>query len=132
MPIKIPNDLPAKDILKNEKIFIMDEDRAFHQDIRPLKIAILNLMPTKEVTEVQILRLLSNSSLQVGIVLLHPKTHISKNTSQEHLVSFHNTFDEIKGKITRSWCIFSDFKGWETDFCYGTFRIRSLNFNGRI
>ena len=98
MPIKIPNNLPAKEILKNEKVFIMDEERAYHQDIRPLKIAILNLMPTKEVTEAQILRLLSNSSLQVEITLLHPKSHTSKNTSKEHLVTFYKTLMKYKEK----------------------------------
>jgi len=95
MPIKIPNDLPAVEILNKENIFVMHEDRALHQDIRPLNIVILNLMPTKIVTETQILRLLRNSPLQVDIVLLHPKTHISKNTSREHLIKFYNTFDEI-------------------------------------
>ena len=95
MPIKIPNDLPAVEILNKENIFVMHEDRALHQDIRPLNIVILNLMPTKIVTETQILRLLGNSPLQVDIVLLHPKTHISKNTSREHLIKFYNTFDEI-------------------------------------
>jgi homoserine O-succinyltransferase len=96
MPIKIPNDLPATEILNNENIFVMHEDRASHQDIRPLKIVILNLMPEKIVTETQILRLLGNSALQVDIVLLHPRTHISKNTPEEHLFKFYNTFDEIK------------------------------------
>jgi len=96
MPIKIPNDLPAAEVLSNENIFVMHEDRALHQDIRPLNIAILNLMPTKIVTETQILRLLGNSPLQVDITLLHPKTHVSKNTPQEHLIKFYNTFDEIK------------------------------------
>jgi homoserine O-succinyltransferase len=98
MPIKIPDNLPAKSILSNENIFIMDEARAYHQDIRPLKIAILNLMPTKIVTETQILRLLSNSSLQVEITLLHPETYLSKNTPEEHLISFYNTFSDIKHK----------------------------------
>lgn len=96
MPIKIPNNLPANEILTNENIFIMPEDRAFRQDIRPLKIAILNLMPTKIVTETQLLRLIGNSPLQVDVVLLHPKTHISKNTPEEHLSSFYKTFDEVK------------------------------------
>jgi len=96
MPIKIPNVLPAAEVLSNENIFVMHEDRALHQDIRPLNIAILNLMPTKIVTETQILRLLSNSPLQVDITLLHPKSHVSKNTPQEHLIKFYNTFDEIK------------------------------------
>lgn len=95
MPIKIPDNLPAFDILNKENIFVMDEDRAYHQDIRPLKIAILNLMPTKIVTETQLLRLLGNSPLQVEIVLLHPKTHVSRNTPEEHLSTFYKTFDEI-------------------------------------
>jgi len=98
MPIKIANDLPAVEVLSNENIFIMHEDRALHQDIRPLSIVILNLMPTKITTETQILRLLGNSPLQVDITLLHPKTHVSKNTPQEHLVRFYNTFDEIKDR----------------------------------
>ncbi|HUC92518.1 MAG TPA: homoserine O-succinyltransferase [Paenibacillus sp.] len=95
MPIKVPDNLPAKEILANENIFVMDESVAFHQDIRPLRIAILNLMPTKETTETQILRLIGNTPLQVEVVLLHPKTHTSKNTSAEHLESFYKTFDDI-------------------------------------
>lgn len=95
MPIKIPNDLPAAETLTSENIFVMFEDRALHQDIRALQIVILNLMPNKIVTETQILRLLGNSPLQVDIVLLHPKSHVSKNTSREHLIKFYNTFDEI-------------------------------------
>lgn len=96
MPIKVPDHLPAKEILENENIFVMDESRAYRQDIRPLRIAILNLMPTKETTESQILRLLGNTPLQVDIVLLHPRSHTSKNTSAEHLEMFYKTFDEIK------------------------------------
>jgi len=96
MPIKVPNNLPAVEVLNNENIFVMDECRAFHQDIRPLRIVILNLMPKKIETEIQILRLIGNSPLQVDIVLLHPKTHVSKNTPQEYLIRFYNTFDEIK------------------------------------
>lgn len=95
MPINIPDNLPAAETLENENIFVMTENRAYHQDIRPLKIAILNLMPTKIATETQILRLLGNSPLQVDIVLLHPKTHTSKNTPEEHLTKFYNTFDEV-------------------------------------
>jgi len=95
MPIKIPDSLPAKEILSGENIFMMDESQAFHQDIRPLRIAILNLMPTKETTETQLLRLIGNSPLQVDVVLLHPGSHTSKNTSAEHLESFYKTFDEI-------------------------------------
>jgi len=96
MPIKIPDNLPATEILSNENIFVMSEKRAFTQDIRPLKIAILNLMPVKSVTETQLLRLLGNSPLQLDIVLLHPETHTSKNTSEEHLANFYNTFEDIK------------------------------------
>ncbi|MCM3713417.1 homoserine O-acetyltransferase MetA [Halalkalibacter oceani] len=96
MPIKIPDHLPAKEILNAENIFVMDESRAYTQDIRPLKIVILNLMPVKETTETQLLRLLGNSPLQVEVSLLHPDTHVSKNTSHEHLASFYKTIDEIK------------------------------------
>lgn len=96
MPIKIPNDLPAKQILQEENIFVMDENRASMQDIRPLHIAILNLMPLKEQTEAQLLRMLSNSPLQVEVTLLMPETHVSKNTPIEHLQSFYTTFNEIK------------------------------------
>ncbi|WEK55218.1 MAG: homoserine O-succinyltransferase [Candidatus Cohnella colombiensis] len=95
MPIKVPDNLPAKEVLTEENIFVMDESVAYHQDIRPLRIAILNLMPTKETTETQLLRLLGNTPLQVEAVLLHPKTHTSKNTSSEHLNSFYQTFDQI-------------------------------------
>lgn len=96
MPIKIPDDLPAFDILVKENIFVMGEHRAFHQDIRPLKIGILNLMPTKIITETQLLRLLGNTPLQVDIVLLQPKTHKSKNTPEEHLIQFYKTFDMVE------------------------------------
>lgn len=96
MPIKIRDDLPSFEILNNENIFVMPENRAFHQDIRPLKIAILNLMPTKITTEVQLLRLIGNTSLQIEIELLHPKTHVSKNISEEYLMNFYKTFDEVK------------------------------------
>jgi len=95
VPIKIPDSLPAKEVLSGENIFVMDESQAFHQDIRPLRIAILNLMPNKETTETQLLRLIGNSPLQVEVVLLHPSSHTSKNTSAEHLESFYKTFDEI-------------------------------------
>ena len=96
MPIKIPVSLPAASVLENENIFIMDEARATTQDIRPLKIGILNLMPTKIVTETQILRLLSNTPLQIDITLISAASHTSKNTSAEHLSSFYKTFDEVK------------------------------------
>jgi len=95
MPVKIPDNLPAAEILSNENIFIMTETRAVHQDIRPLKIAILNLMPTKIATETQLLRLLGNTPLQIDITLLHPKTHVSKNTPESHLTTFYRTFEDI-------------------------------------
>lgn len=96
MPINIPRDLPAKEILEKERIFIMDDVRAFNQEIRPLNIAILNLMPEKEKTETQLLRLLGNSPLQVHITLLHPATHEAKTTSKNHLEQFYKTFKQIK------------------------------------
>ncbi len=96
MPIKVQRDLPAREILENENIFVMDEYRSLHQDIRPLKIVILNLMPLKEDTELQILRSLSNSPLQVDITFLTVESHVSKNTSANHLNQFYTTFGEIK------------------------------------
>ena len=96
MPVKIADSLPATEILTNENIFVMTESRALSQDIRALKIGFLNLMPKKIITEIQILRLLGNSPLQVDIVLLHPKSHNSKNTSRQHLTTFYKTFDQIK------------------------------------
>lgn len=95
MPVIIPDTLPAKETLNNENIFVMGENRAIHQDIRPLKIAILNLMPTKIATETQLLRLLGNSPLQVEITLLRTATHESKNTPGEHLLSFYQTIDDV-------------------------------------
>ena len=96
MPIRIPDSLPATTILEKENIFVMTEYRAFHQDIRPLKLLILNLMPTKIVTETQLLRKLSNSPLQVEVELLHTSSHISQNTDADHLSSFYTTFSKIK------------------------------------
>lgn len=96
MPIKIQSDLPAKEILESENIFVIDEKRALHQDIRPIQILILNLMPIKQDTELQLLRALSNTPLQVDITFLHMSTHISKNTSASHLNKFYQTFEEIK------------------------------------
>lgn len=96
MPIRIPDKLPATKQLNKENIFVMTEKRAMHQDIRPLKIVVVNLMPTKITTETQLMRLLSNSPLQVGIDLLQMDSHLSKNTPQEHLKTFYKTFDEIK------------------------------------
>lgn len=96
MPIKIPDKLPATQQLRKENIFVMSETKAMHQDIRPLKIVIVNLMPTKITTETQLLRLLSNSPLQVEIDFLQMESHSSKNTSTEHLKTFYKSFDEIK------------------------------------
>lgn len=98
MPIRISQDLPAYQILQNENIFVMTHDRAEQQDIRPLKILILNIMPKKIETETQILRLLSNTPLQVDIELMHVASHVSKNTSLSHLETFYTTFGEIKDK----------------------------------
>jgi len=96
MPIKIPDNLPAREILNSENIFIMTEDRASHQDIRPLKIGILNLMPTKITTETQLMRLLGNTPLQIEAVLLQTESYQSKNTSSDHLNEFYKTFGEIR------------------------------------
>ncbi|MDQ0340486.1 homoserine O-succinyltransferase [Caldalkalibacillus uzonensis] len=98
MPINIPDNLPAKETLLNENIFVMGENRAYHQDIRPLNILILNLMPEKEKTETQLLRLLGNTPLQVNITLLRPITHNSKTTSQTHLEQFYTTFDKVEAR----------------------------------
>ncbi len=141
IPIKIKDDLPAAEILYNENIFVMPESKAFHQDIRPLKIAILNLMPTKITTEVQLLRLIANTSLQIEVELLHPKSHISKNTSEEYLMTFYKTFDEIKYQkfdgliITGApveqmpfeevnyWDELKDIMDWSVHNVYSTFHI---------
>ncbi len=96
MPIKIDNQLPAHRTLESENIFVMTEDRALTQDIRPLRILLLNLMPTKVETETQLLRLLSNTPLQVEVELLQTSTHTSKNTSAEHMLKFYKTFDQIE------------------------------------
>mgnify|MGYP000285873209 CR=1 FL=1 len=98
MPVKIPTTLPARTTLEQENIFIMDEERAMHQDIRALRVAILNLMPTKIATETQLLRLLSNSALQVEVTLLHTATHDSKNTDADHLLNHYLTFNDIRGE----------------------------------
>ena len=98
MPIQIPNDLPATGILQNENIFVMSENRAVTQDIRPLEIVLLNLMPTKIVTETQLSRLLGNTPLQVHLELMHTTSHKSKNVSQEHLLNFYKSFDELKDR----------------------------------
>ena len=96
MPIKIPNRLPATQTLRQENIFVMTETRAVTQDIRPLRILLLNLMPTKVDTETQLARVLGNTPLQIELELIAPAGHISRNTSQEHMLSFYKTFDEVK------------------------------------
>lgn len=96
MPINVPDKLPAINILKEENIFVMDETRAIHQDIRPLKIAVLNLMPTKQITETQLIRILSNNPLQIELELVRVASHVSKNTAGEHLAAFYKDFSEIK------------------------------------
>ena len=96
MPIKIPNELPAVRILEEENIFVMTQTRATAQDIRPLKILVLNLMPTKIDTETQLSRVLGNTPLQVELELIHTQTHVSKNTSEEHLLAFYKTFEDVR------------------------------------
>lgn len=98
MPICIQNDLPVKEILEKENIFVMDENRAYHQDIRPIRIGLLNLMPLKEDTELQILRSLSNSPLQVDVTFVRVSTHVSKNTSASHIMKFYQSFKEIESQ----------------------------------
>ena len=98
MPIQIPNDLPAAGTLQQENIFVMPENRAATQDIRPLEIVLLNLMPTKIATETQFSRLLGNTPLQVRLELMHTSTHVSKNTAQDHLLNFYKSFDELKDR----------------------------------
>ena len=98
MPIQIPNDLPAVETLQQENIFVMPENRAATQDIRPLEIVLLNLMPTKIATETQFSRLLGNTPLQVRLELMHTTTHVSKNTAQDHLLNFYKSFDELKDR----------------------------------
>ena len=98
MPIRIPNDLPAAETLQQENIFVMPQNRALTQDIRPLEIVLLNLMPTKITTETQLSRLLGNTPLQVNLTLMHTTTHQSKNTSQDHMISFYKSFDELKDR----------------------------------
>ncbi|EOH98572.1 homoserine O-succinyltransferase [Enterococcus haemoperoxidus ATCC BAA-382] len=99
MPIRVPKELPAIKVLEKEKIFVMDEDRAMHQDIRPLEILILNLMPKKDETEVQLLRLLSNTPLQINVEFLYMSSHEAKNTSSDHLKRFYYQFQEVKEKF---------------------------------
>lgn len=96
MPVTVPNSLPARGVLEAENVFLMDEQRALHQDIRPLRIAILNLMPTKVATETQLLRLLGNTPLQVEVTLLHMASHEAKNTPAEHLLEHYVSFAEVR------------------------------------
>ena len=96
MPIKVQGDLPAKEILERENIFVMDENRAMHQDIRPIQILIVNLMPLKEDTELQLLRSLSNTSLQVDVTFLMVASHEAKNTSTSHLNTFYVKFEDLR------------------------------------
>lgn len=96
MPIKVQSNLPAKEILENENIFVMDESRALHQDIRPLRICILNLMPVKQDTELQLLRALSNTPLHIDVAFMKMNSHVSLNTPIQHLNQFYNTYDELK------------------------------------
>lgn len=98
MPIKIPNELPATKTLQQENIFVMTETRALTQDIRPLQVAVLNLMPTKIVTETQFARLLGNTPLQVELTLLYTKTHRAKHTPADHLLAFYKTFDDVRDR----------------------------------
>lgn len=99
MPIKIPDTLPARAVLEKEHIFVMTHRRALHQDIRPLRIALVNLMPTKITTETQILRCLANTPLQIEVDLIQTVTHKSKNTPEDHLLNFYETFDDIKNRV---------------------------------
>ncbi len=98
MPIKVQNDLPVREILEEENIFVMDEDRAMHQDIRPLEILILNLMPLKEATELQLLRLLSDSPIQLDITFLMVRSHDAKNTSVSHIQKFYESFEDVRDR----------------------------------
>lgn len=141
MPIRIPNELPATKILSNENIFVMDETRASSQDIRPLQILLLNLMPTKIDTETQLSRLLGNTPLQVQLTLMHTESYKSKNISEQHLLDFYKVFDEIKDRyfdgmiITGApvehlkfedveyWSELTEIMKWSKSHVYSTFHI---------
>jgi homoserine O-succinyltransferase len=141
MPIKIPNNLPATHILEGENIFVMDAYRAYRQDIRPLKILILNLMPIKSVTETQLLRLLGNSPLQVEVDFIYTESYVPQHTSQEYLTEFYGTFEQIRNKkydgliITGApveqmefedvayWDEVSEIMEWSKSHAYSTFHI---------
>ena len=134
MPIRTQSDLPAKEILEQENIFVMDESRAMHQDIRPINIVILNLMPLKEETELQIFRSLSNTPLQVDVSLLAPASHASTHTSKSHLNKFYQTFQEIKNQYFDGLRVtevpFVKYRTIELFTCQGTYG-RFLDFDGR-
>ena len=98
MPIRVQNDLPVKEILEQENIFVMDEYRAAHQDIRPLSIGLLNLMPLKEDTELQLLRSLSNTPIQVDVTFVRMTSHVSKNTSTSHIYKLYEPLESIREK----------------------------------
>ena len=98
MPIKIPNSLPAAQVLESENIFFMDAERAYSQDIRPLRLLILNLMPNKSVTETQLLRLLGNTPLQVEVDFIYTESYVPQHTSQDYLAEFYGTFAEVRHK----------------------------------
>ena len=127
MPIKVQGDLPARQILETENIFVMDENRAVHQDIRPLKVLILNNMPVKQDTELQLLRALSNTPLQVDVTFMMTETHVSKNTSASHLNKFYVTFEEIKDQKFDGMIItgapVEDISFEEVDYCEETVKI---------
>ena len=123
MPIRIPSELPAFKTLGEENIFVMSRDRAEHQDIRPLKVVILNIMPKKIETESQLLRLLSNTPIQVDIDLLQMASHTSRNTSQRHLESFYKTFDEIAGNRYDYWEEITKIMEWSKTHVFSTLYI---------
>ena len=141
MPIQIPNDLPAAEVLHKENIFVMKQTRAETQHIRPLEIVLLNLMPTKIVTETQLSRMLGNTPLQVHLELMMLSTHKAKNTPEEHLLAFYKTFDELKDRkfdgmvITGApvenmpfeqvnyWKELTEIMEWSKDHVHSTFHI---------
>ncbi len=98
MPVRIPDTLPARAVLESENVFVMGEELASHQDIRPMRVVILNLMPTKIATETQLLRLIGNTPIQVDITLLHTATHTAKNVSQDHLMNHYCSFSRSSGR----------------------------------
>ena len=115
MPIQIPNELPAAETLQQENIFVMTENRATTQDIRPLEIVLLNLMPTKIATETQLSRLLGNTPLQVKLELMHTASHRAKNVSQEHLLNFYKEFDQLKARNVE-WMVLTGVPVYDVDF----------------